>query len=86
MGEAEAKIRGEECEVRDRQAPGGKDNDLLQRRHPQEWPARVPSIQKGTLNSKERFRKRKKKDRKKRATGNKTWAFPRQKGETRMLS
>lgn len=28
MGEAE------EREVRDRQAPGGKDNDLLRRRHP----------------------------------------------------
>lgn len=50
------KIRREDCEeleVRDRQAPGGKDNGLLTEETPQEWPARVPSIQKGTLKSKE---------------------------------
>ena len=43
----------EELEVRDRQAPGGKDNGLLTEETPQEWPARVPSIQKGTLKRKE---------------------------------
>ena len=65
MGEAEAKIRredGEEREVRDRQAPRGKDNDLLAEETPQERPARVPSIQKGTLNSKGGSGKEKKKE------------------------
>lgn len=71
MGEAE------EREVRDRQAPGGKDNDLLRRRHPKNGrQGCLPHRREHSTAKKEVQEEKKRKDRKKRATGNNTRLSP----------